>query len=490
MATRLPKRLFPLVLAVPVLTLAMCEGQGGGTAMAASDASSAPQAGANDATTINLPSFAPLAKRLTPSVVNISSTTVVRRQLPYGHPDLGENPFLQPFERFFGEPGRGRLEKMQSLGSGFVLDKEGHIITNNHVIAGADEVVVMFPESEREFKAKVVGADKLTDLALLKIDAPKSILEPVVLGDSDNVQVGDWVVAIGNPFGLNSTVTQGIISALGRRLTSSSYESFLQTDASINPGNSGGPLVNLQGQVIAVNTAIYSRSGGNIGIGFAIPINIAKNVVEQLKAHGKVIRGWLGVVIQPVTPNMAQALGLPKDEGALVADVVQNGPAAKAGIKAGDVIVGWNGKPVKESDELPLLVSRTKPGTEAKITVIRDGKRKDIDVKVGELQSKEEEQKGVETGGQLGLTVQPLTPDIAQQLGLSSTEGVVVTQVVPGSAADNAGLQTGDVIVQLGDHPVRDMRDYEKALRELPKNKPVLVRAKRGQATLFFALKP
>src|SRR2546430_8344875 len=318
---------------------------------------------------VTLPDFAGLAEHLSPSVVNISSTQEVK-----GGPSLGIpggpgggggggegdpfHEFFEPFEKFFGQP--RRPYKAKSLGSGFIIDTKGYILTNNHVVENADEIVVKLLTG-KEFKAKVVGRDPKTDIARIEVHGA-SDLTPVVLGDSDGLKVGQWGVAIGNPFGLENTVTAGIVSALRRAINQGTYDNIIQTDAAINPGNSGGPLINTRGEVVGINTAIFSRGGGNIGIGFAIPISLTKEIVPQLKEKGHVTRGWLGVMIQKVTPDIAESLGLPEPKGALVADVVKDGPAEVAGVKQGDVIVEFDGKPVSDSAELPLLVARTPVG--------------------------------------------------------------------------------------------------------------------------------
>ncbi len=480
------------LLVAPLLTLVTClGGTPQGAAMAESDAAgSGGTAAAAPATAkvSGLPSFANLAQALTPSVVNVSTTRIIRPKLPPGHPYGGQG--FGPFWRFFGQPQQQGPQKVQSLGSGYVIDTQGHIVTNNHVVAHADKIFVTFVGDDHQYQAKIVGTDKLTDIAVIKVEHPPKDLKPVSFGDSSKMRVGDWVVAIGNPFGLNSTVTAGIISAKGRHLGSSSYEDFLQTDASINPGNSGGPLVDLEGQVIGMNSAIYSRSGGNIGIGFAIPSNIIQKIVPQLEQHGKVTRGWLGVYIQKVTHDMAGALGLKAPEGALIAQVVDGGPASKAGIKSGDVILAWNGEAVKASDDLPFLVARTAPGTKAKVTLLRDGKKKTLTVKVEALPANGKVSAKGGSQGDLGLSVQPVTPDVARQLGLDHARGVVVTRVDPGSPADQAGLDQGDVILRIGDRDIRNQGDYQAAIAGAKKGKTVLVRAWRDGHTLFFALRP
>jgi serine protease Do len=448
-----------------------------------------------------LPNFADLAEQLRPAVVNISTvaTETAGPQGPIPHPFGGPGgrggpgdpneqfrDFWEPFERYFGQP---RKQKQRSLGSGFVIDADGLIVTNNHVVENADEIVVQ-TATDKEYKAKVVGRDPKTDLAVIRIDPDGEKLTPVKLGDSDKLRVGDWIFAIGNPFGLSNTVTAGIVSAKGRFIGQGSYDDFIQTDAAINPGNSGGPLVNLKGEVVGINSAIYSRSGGNIGIGFAIPINLAKELIPQLKEKGKVVRGWLGVYIQKVTPEIAESLKLESSHGALVADVMDDTPAGEAGVQVGDVIVEFDGHPVKESTDLPLLVARTPIGKRAQMKIIRDGAEKTLTVTVGELK---EEEVAVASGGssELGIAVQNLTPEIAESLGIDpKTKGVVVAGIEPGSPADDAGLQRGDVILEVNRTPVPNESAYKKALKRVEKGKSALLLVRRGDNTIFMALKP
>jgi serine protease Do len=442
------------------------------------------------APSVALPDFADLAAHISPSVVNISTTQEVKN--PFGGMGEGEedpfHDFFGPFERFFGNP--RRPFKAKSLGSGFVIDAAGYILTNNHVVENADEIVVKL-NTGKEFKAKVVGRDSKTDIALIEIHGASDLVS-VKLGDSDKLRVGQWVIAIGNPFGLENTVTAGIVSALGRHINQGPYDNFIQTDAAINPGNSGGPLVNTKGEVVGINTAIYSRSGGNIGIGFAIPINIAKEIVPQLKEKGHVTRGWLGVMIQKVTPDIAESLGLSEPRGALVADVVKDGPAEAAGIKQGDVIVEYDGKPIADSADLPLLVARTPVGRTVVVKVIRDKKEQTFNVKIAELKEEEVAQGGGGTTSEgLGLTVQTLTPDIADNLGLDrNLKGVVVTDVDPNGPAGDAGMRRGDVILEVNRTPVKDVDAYRKALRASGKGKSVLFLVRRGDNTIFLAVKP
>ena len=443
-----------------------------------------------------LPDFSALAEKLSSAVVNVSTTSQGESSQrpgsgeggPFGgDPHGGGDPheFWEPFERFFGPLPR-RPFKQRSLGSGFIINRDGYILTNNHVIENADEIVVKTSD-EREFKAKVIGRDPKTDIAVIKIDDAKE-LNTVTLGNSDDLRVGEWVMAIGNPFGLEHTITAGIVSAKGRFIGQGSYDNFIQTDAAINPGNSGGPLINLKGEVVGINTAIFSRSGGNIGIGFAIPVNVAKDLLPELEEKGRVTRGWLGVMIQKITPDIAESLGLQESKGALVADVMKDGPAQEAGVKVGDVIVEFDGHPIKDSTELPMLVARVQVGKTVTMKVIRDKEIQNFSVKIGELKEEETTVAGKEQG--FGLTVQPLTPDIAESLGLSGDiKGVVVSGVEPGSAADEAGMHRGDVILEVNREPVKDLASYRKALKA-GKGKSVLLLVRRGENTIFMALKP
>ena len=442
-----------------------------------------------------LPDFADLAEHMSPSVVNISSTQEVKSrgpQGPGGGPGQGEEDpfgeFYGPFERFFGQP--HRPFKAKSLGSGFVIDSSGYILTNNHVVENADEIVVKLSNG-KEFKAKVAGRDAKTDIALIEIKGDAKDLPAVKLGDSNSLRVGQWVVAIGNPFGLENTVTVGIVSAMGRHINQGPYDNFIQTDAAINPGNSGGPLLNTKGDVVGINTAIFSRGGGNIGIGFAIPINLAEEVVPQLKEKGHVTRGWLGVMIQKVTPDIAESLNLEEARGALVADVVKDGPADAAGLKQGDVIVEFDGKPINDSAELPLLVAREGVGKTVRLKVLRDKESHEFTVKIAELKEEEASENGGSSSEDLGLAVQTLTPELSENLNLDKTlKGVVVTQVEPGSPAGEAGLRRGDVILEVNRKPVKTASAYQKIVREAGKGKSLLFLVRRGDNTIFLALKP
>jgi serine protease Do len=437
-----------------------------------------------------LPDFVALAKKMRPLVVNISTTQVSEGrggQQEFGNPFGEDDPFNDFWKRFFGGPLPRGPQRQRSLGSGFIIDADGTILTNNHVVENAQKILVKLSD-EQEYEAKVVGRDTKTDIAIIKVNT-KTALTAVSLGDSDTLEVGEWVMAIGNPFGLDSTVTSGIVSAKGRHIGQGPYDNFIQTDASINPGNSGGPLINLRGEVVGINTAIFSRSGGNIGIGFAIPINLVKELLPQLRGKGKVTRGYLGVLIQKVTPEIADSLGMDRGRGALVANVSKDGPAEKAGVKVGDVIIEFDGKEIKDSGDLPIVVARTPVDRKVRMKVLRDKKELQLTVSVGELKDEEVVASAPEKG-ELGMTVQRLTPQIAESLGLEKAEGVVVSAVDPGSAADEAGIRRGDVILEVDRKPIRNIDEYKKSLAGVRKGKGVLLLVRRGESTLFLALKP
>jgi len=429
-------------------------------------------------------SFADLAEKVKPAVVNISTITTVRIPgTPFRHffgPDE-EGPFGDFFRRFFGNIPDREL-KEQSLGSGFIIDKDGYIITNNHVVDGADEINVKLVDG-REFKAKVVGRDSKTDLALIKISSLFKDLPTIALGDSDKIKVGDWVLAIGNPFGLGHTVTQGIISATGRAIGSGPYNDFLQTDAPINPGNSGGPLVNLKGNVIGINTAIIA---GGQGLGFAIPSNMAKSIISQLKEKGKVIRGWIGVSIQTVTPEMAKSFGLNEPKGALVSDVVKGGPAETAGMKRGDIILSFDSRDVKRSSDLPMIVAETPVGKEVDVKAIRDGKEIHLKLKVAELT--EQRMASQMPVPSLGMRVDDIRPQWQREFGLKDKSGVVVIDVTPDSPADDAGIEAGDVIKEVDRRAVRNLKEYHDIMSRIAKDKQVLFLIKRGSQTLYVSI--
>lgn len=430
-------------------------------------------------------SFSELVKQASPSVVNISVEKVVRGRggapLPFGSDD----PLREFFERFFGNQ-MPKDFKQRGLGTGFIIDKEGFILTNNHVVENADEIKIRLAD-EKEFGAKIIGRDPNTDLALIRIET-KQPLKPLLLGDSDELGVGDWVVAIGNPFGLGNTVTAGIVSAKYRQLGAGAYDNFIQTDASINPGNSGGPLLNTAGEVIGINSAIFSQSGGNIGIGFAIPINMAKDLLPQLKT-GKVIRGWLGVMIQPITSELKDKLKLEDEKGALVADVTKGGPADKGGIKRGDVIIGFDGTEVKESKDLPYMVASTGIGKNVTVEVLRKGQKKSLDVKIGELAGEKEAEDVSEVKSNLGMTVEELTPELAEKLGQSKMSGLVVVQVDDNTPATEAGVRPGDIILEVDQVPVENLDQFNRNIGTYKEGDTILLLIKRGDDTLYLTVK-
>lgn len=426
-----------------------------------------------------------------PKVVNISSTKVVQQP---SMPNFFSEPF---FRQFFGNQPRSQQPQTQreySLGSGVILNSTGYILTNNHVVAGASDVEV-FTQNRRKYRAKVIGTDERSDIAVLKIDA--SGLPAFTLGDSTQLKVGDIVFAIGDPFGIGETATMGIVSATGRALGGSieHYENFIQTDASINPGNSGGAMVDLRGNLVGINTAIISGGGGgNEGIGFAIPINMARQVMDQIVAHGKVVRGYLGVTIQNVDPDMAKAFGLSQGGGALVASVSPGGPAQKAGLQRGDVILALNGKEVADSSSLSLSISEMAPGDVAHLNVFRNGHTQQIGVALGTLpQNAQSAEQAPGSGAGIalpGVTVQDLTSGLAQQLRLpQGTKGVVVTSVDPTSPAAMADVKRGDVILQVDHRPVQNVQEYNKALAGMA-DQAVLLLISRGGETSYLVVQP
>lgn len=435
-------------------------------------------------------SFADLVKTAKDSVVNINTVKTIKgsRQtpaFPFEGPSGQDDLFRDFFERFFGDT-YPKDFKQKSLGSGLIIDKEGFILTNNHVVEKSDEIRVKLAD-ESEFSAEIVGRDPKTDLALIRIEAKRS-LKPLPLGDSDKLEVGDWVVAIGSPFGLGNTVTAGIVSAKFRNLGAGSYDNFIQTDASINPGNSGGPLLNTSGEVIGINTAIFSQSGGSIGIGFAIPINMAKDLLPQLK-KGKVVRGWLGVMIQTITPELKKKLNLDEEKGALVADVTAGGPADKAGIKRGDVIISFDKKEIREMKDLPYAVASTPVDKVVPVEIIRNGKKKTVKVTVGELEEEKpskEEPDAAEP--ELGMTVKEITPEIARRFGLPQTRGLIIFQVGRNTPAGEAGLRPGDIILEIDQIPIKSIKQYQKKLQTFKKGDTILFLVKRENTTIFLTL--
>ena len=434
-----------------------------------------------------LPDFVALTKTLKPSVVNISTSKNVkpRRSMPPNPRGPQMDPFEEFFERFFqGQPNVPRKER--SLGSGFIISADGYILTNNHVVDGADEIKVKLADG-RSFPATIKGGDVKLDLALLKIDTGESL--PVAkLGDSGKLQVGEWVIAIGNPFGLEQTVTVGIVSAKGRVIGAGPYDEFIQTDASINPGNSGGPLFNLAGEVIGINTAIIANGQG---IGFATPVNAAQNIIPQLREVGHVTRGWLGVSVQPVTEELAASFGLDKPRGALVTEVIKGSPAEAAGFQRGDIILALEGKAVEEMTDLPRLVAGMPVDSSARFEVFRGGKSRSIEVKIGRLT--EEGQAKAGTGGEgassLGMVVTELTPDLARGMGLSAGKGAVVTAVDPAGAAAEANIRPGDLILEVGGKETASAAAYGQAIKGVKTGQVLRLLLQRGDALLYTTLK-
>jgi len=424
-----------------------------------------------------------LARELKPAVVNVSTKRVEegRRRLEGSGDEQG--PFNQFFRQFFGDQPR---RTVRSLGSGFIVNADGYVVTNNHVVDGATEIKVTLADG-RELAAKVLGRDPKTDLALLKIDATG--LPLIALGDSTQLQVGEPVMAIGNPFGLEQTVTTGIVSATGRVIGEGPYDDFIQTDASINPGNSGGPLINSKGQAVGINTALVSQTGGSVGIGFAIPIDLAKPVLTQLAAAGRVERGYLGVAVQRVTPDLAKTFKLEGPQGALVASVAAGSPAMHAGVKRGDVIVEYDGHRIARSDALPRVVAETPVGKDVALVVVRDGKPVTLSVQVARLaEAPERVAAESNTTAPLGLTVQTLTPALARQFGLHESAGVLVRGVEGASPAADAGVQPGDVIAEIDRQPVKSVDDLERAIDKRRPGSSTLLLVHRNGGDLYIAL--
>ncbi|MDQ1277390.1 MAG: serine protease Do [Thermodesulfobacteriota bacterium] len=432
-------------------------------------------------------SFADLAEKVKPSVVNIGTTKVVRGGMrsPFG----GGAPFDRYFgdeffDRFFGDTPR-REFKQQSLGSGFIISSDGYIFTNNHVVEHADKIIVKLSDG-REYEAKIIGKDAKTDIALIKIK-PSESLPVAEIGDSDKLRVGDWVLAIGNPFGLEQTVTAGIVSAKGRVIGAGPYDNFIQTDASINPGNSGGPLFNMEGKVVGINTAIVAQGQG---IGFAIPVSMAKNILPDLKSKGKVSRGWMGVSVQDITEDMARSLQLKERQGAIISEVFKGDPAERAGIRAGDVVTEINGRKIKDTHDLLLSIASFHVGDKVSIKVIRDGREMTFQVMVTER--KDQPEVATAKGGsyeQFGLAVEDVTPEIARYLGIPKNTGIIVVRVQNGSPADEVGIQPQDIILQVNKVRIASVKEFVREVNKKANKGNIMLLIKRGQATFFVALR-
>ena len=430
-----------------------------------------------------LPSFADLVDEVSPAVVKINTVTNRANQSKRLNrqdqlPELFRDLFEQRNRQQPPPPAR-------SMGSGFVISKDGYILTNHHVVDGADEIQVLFAD-RHEYRAEIIGSDRRSDLALLKIEAEN--LPALEFADADALRVGEWVLAIGSPFGLDYSVTAGIVSAIGRSIPTEkgeNYVPFIQTDVAINPGNSGGPLFNLDGEVVGINSQIYSRSGGSIGLSFSIPASVALDVVAQLKSDGRVQRGWLGVVIQDVDKALAESLELGKPQGALINAVEEDGPADRGGIVPGDVIVSFDGQPIVNSGDLPHVVGGVAPGSKVSVEIYREGKRKTLNVEVGSLDKNADSvaNSDIDSSDRLGLITAPVSDSERQQLRLGG--GIMVTEVAADSAAVRAGLRTGDIIVQLGYSRIDDLDEYRQVVKELPENTPIAIRFYRGGQAIF-----
>ena len=433
--------------------------------------------------------FSDLAAKVRDGVVNIQVVKKVSN-VEFAAPESGASPFGEddPFGDFFGPFFGTRpspAPQQRGVGSGFIMSRDGYIVTNNHVVEGATQIKVKLANG-KEYSGKVVGRDPKTDLALVKIDGA-SDLHALPMGNSDDLKVGSWVVAVGSPFGLEQTVTAGIVSAKGRVIGSGPYDNFIQTDASINPGNSGGPLINTKGEVVGINTAILAEGKG---IGFAIPINMAKDIAPQLQEKGHVTRGWLGVSIQEMTPELAKSFGLNDKKGVLVAQVLPGSPAEKAGVEQGDVIMEFDGKAVSEAKDLPTIVAATPVGKSVNVKLMRNGKALNREVKVTAMEEKADVTRTAAHKKTLGIAVQTLTPGMARRLRVKNDTGVVVTQVEPGSPADDAGIQTGDVIREVNRKPVKDADDLLQKVEQAKDQNNILLLVQRGQNNMFAAVTP
>jgi len=437
--------------------------------------------------------FTTVVKRATPAVVHVRvEKTVGAKSFDFQDHEFFNNPF---FKRFFGPefhrqiPQQPQQRKQQGQGSGFIISEDGYILTNNHVVADADSITVTLSDNTKK-EAELIGSDPQSDVALIKIDNGDDL--PVLpMGDSDALEVGEWVIAIGNPFGLDQTVTVGVVSAKGRsRVGINEYENFIQTDAAINPGNSGGPMLNISGEVVGINSALFSRTGGYMGIGFAIPINMVKTINDQLKKHGEVVRGWLGVAIQDVDENLAQSFNLEKARGILVSEVQKDSPADEAGLQQGDIIVELNGIELKDVNDLRNRIALIIPDTEAELTIIRNGREKEIAVTIGEQPDDfgRAVQPASNFSEKFGLSFQELTPELAKQLGYEDETGVVVGDVEPDSPAASAGIKPGQLIQEVNRQRVENLQDVKAVIEQSADSKRLLLRVKSGRFSQYVVL--
>lgn len=431
-----------------------------------------------------------IVKRAKPAVVHIKAISTTKRSpIVPNREELFKHPF---FEHFFGPQFKEKRVPRPKQGSGFIISNDGYILTNSHVVEGADSIEVMLSDN-REFTAKIVGTDPQTDVALVKIEDPRNL--PVIpLGDSSKLQVGEWVIAIGNPFGLNQTVTVGVVSAKGRSsLNINEYENFIQTDAAINPGNSGGPLINGRGEVVGINTALFSRTGGYMGIGFAIPVNMAKSIQEQLKT-GKVTRGWLGVVIQNVNQNLAESFGLKDTNGILISDVQDNSPASAAGLKSKDVIIELNNSKVENVDELRNQIAMIKPGTKTLLTIVRNGREKKVQVTIGKQPDNFSKTGDFNSTSSLlgayGITVQELNSELAKKFNYEHLSGLIITDIEAGSPADRANLKPGNLIEEINQTKVATLQQLSKIIKNTPEESKILMKVRVGKYNSYFLVIP
>ena len=442
-------------------------------------------------------SFSEVADTVSKAVVNI---TVVRVVPQYGYNSTFEDPWMrQFFEEFFGQQFiyEAPQQAIQGLGSGVIVDREGHILTNNHVVERASEIIVKL-KNGKEYSAEILGTDPKTDLAVLKLKGQRRYWPAASMGDSDRVRVGDWVIAVGSPFGLEQTVTAGIISAKSRTIGHGPYDNFLQTDASINPGNSGGPLVDMQGRVIGINTAIASRNGGSLGISFAIPINMAKKIYRDIINTGIVHRGWLGVYIKTISPQLARYFNLPQDYGVLISAIIEGGPADRAGLKSGDVVIRFNGKALKSSNDLQRLTAQTTEDQIVKLDVLRNNRHLSLTVRVGDRAKIADRSQPVKREGEtpskpkykkLGLRLKDLDSELARRLGTKNLSGVLVTGVKPGSQAEGAGICQGDIIRQVNHKNISNQREFLDVLNKLQVGQDLLLKVERHNYVIYVAMK-